>query len=86
MGPFKPGSFKLATKAKAPIVPVTINGSYHVFEEKGYVQPSVISVTIHPPVETRNLSRRDLSGVEAAVEETIRSALKQEQENEHGQK
>ena len=35
IGPFKPGAFKLATKAKAPILPVTIHGTYHAFEEKG---------------------------------------------------
>ena len=30
MGEFKAGSFKLATKAKVPIVPISINGSYAV--------------------------------------------------------
>ncbi len=28
IGEFKAGSFKLATKSKVPIVPVTIDGSY----------------------------------------------------------
>ena len=32
MGEFKAGSFKLATKSKVPIVPVTISGSYKIME------------------------------------------------------
>ena len=32
VGEFKAGSFKLATKSKAPIVPVTIDGTYKVME------------------------------------------------------
>lgn len=75
MGDFKPGSFKLATKAKAPIVPVTIDGTYHVYEEKGYAQPAIINVIIHPAVETKDLSRKELVGLEGQIEETIRSAL-----------
>ena len=31
---FKPGSFKLATKAKVPVVPITINGTFKMYEER----------------------------------------------------
>ena len=37
MAEFKHGSFKLATKARVPIVPVTLNGGYHTYEETGKV-------------------------------------------------
>lgn len=33
MGTFKPGSFKLAMKADAWIVPVTISGTYHLLKK-----------------------------------------------------
>lgn len=76
MSPFKAGSFKLATMAKATIVPVTINGSYHLFEEKGYcVKGTHASVTIHPPVDTEGLNRKELAQATADIEETIRSAI-----------
>ena len=31
-GEFKAGSFKLATKSKVPVIPVTMNGSYKIME------------------------------------------------------
>ena len=75
MGKFKAGSFKLATKAKAPIVPVTLSGSYKVFEEKGYAQPATIRVLFHPPIETKDLSRQDIMDMEKSVPSTIENGL-----------
>ena len=77
MGQFKAGSFKLATKAKAPIVPVTINGSYKAFEEKGVMRPAKITVVIHPAIQTKDLDRKGLHDMETNVEETIRTTLSQ---------
>lgn len=35
---FKAGSFKLALNAGVPIIPFTMDGSWHLFEEKGRIQ------------------------------------------------
>lgn len=75
MGKFKPGSFKLATKAKAPIVPVTLSGSYKCFEEKGYKQPATIDVIFHPPIETKDMDRKELIELEKEVPSTIENGL-----------
>ena len=75
MGKFKAGSFKLATKAKAPIVPVSIQGSYKCFEEKGYAQPCTIKVMIHPPDETKDLSRQDIMAIEKEIPATIKNGV-----------
>lgn len=75
MGKFKAGSFKLATKAKAPIVPVSISGSYKCFEEKGYAQPATIKVMFHPPIDTSNLSRQEIMEIEKSVPSTIQNGL-----------
>ncbi|MDY2959850.1 MAG: lysophospholipid acyltransferase family protein [Hornefia sp.] len=76
MTAFKPGSFKLATMAKASIVPITINGTYHLLEEKGYYQKDThVTVTIHPVVETDGLSRKEMSEAVRNIEETIRAAI-----------
>ena len=32
LGEFKEGSFKIATKAKCPVIPVGIQGTYNIFE------------------------------------------------------
>ena len=75
MGKFKAGSFKLATKAKAPIVPVSISGSYKCFEEMGYAQPATIKVMFHPPIETKDLSRQEIMEIEKSVPSTIQNGL-----------
>lgn len=77
MGEFKPGSFKLATKSKVPIVPVTINGSYKIMEGNHYlIRPAYVDVTIHEPIFLEMLSKEELSGLAERVEETVRSGLK----------
>ena len=48
---FKDGSFKLATRSGATLVPVTIDGSYRLLEgNRGRIMPGTVRLTIHPPV------------------------------------
>lgn len=76
MGEFKPGSFKLATKAKVPIVPITIDGTYRMFEEHQRItKGQTAKVIIHPPIETEGMSRAEQAVIHARVEEIVRSAL-----------
>jgi 1-acyl-sn-glycerol-3-phosphate acyltransferase len=77
MGEFKGGSFKLATKAKAPIVPITINGTYKMYEETGLIKPCNVKVVIHPAVDTSALDRKQLGEMEHQVEATIRTTLEE---------
>lgn len=76
IGEFKAGSFKLATKAKVPIVPVTIKGSYKLMEANGNkIVPSQVEMYIHPPVDTASLSKEDLEALPAKVKSIIESKL-----------
>ncbi|MFD2045273.1 lysophospholipid acyltransferase family protein [Ornithinibacillus salinisoli] len=50
IGEFKSGSLRLAMKANVPIVPVAIDGTYHMLEEKGRVQASDITMIISDPI------------------------------------
>jgi len=68
---FKPGSFKLALKAGVPIVPVSIEGSWHLLEEKGRFQSADVTVKVLPPIPTANLSREEA----AALPEKVRAAI-----------
>ena len=78
MAEFKAGSFKLATKAKVPIVPVTLDGGYHMYEETGAVLPGqTITFTVHDPIETANMSRQEMADIHTKVEEIVRSGLPQ---------
>lgn len=75
MNEFKPGSFKFAQKGKASILPVTLNGSYHVFEEKNSFQRCKVKVTIHPLVHYEQMDRHQQNEAHVAIEETIRNAV-----------
>lgn len=83
MADFKPGSFKLATKAKAPIVPVSINGTRHLFEDNCcFTNGAVIDVKIHPAIDTASLDRHEIANIHDQVENTIRESLDQLVERE----
>ena len=75
MGEFKAGSFKFAEKAKVPILPVTVDGTYRFFEEDGTWKPAHIRITIHPLVHIENMNREEQHEASRKIEETIRSAL-----------
>lgn len=75
MGEFKAGAFKFAEKAKVPILPVTVDGSYQLFEEKGTYQPCHIKVTIHPLVHIEKLDKHEQKEAQQQIEATIRAAL-----------
>lgn len=75
MNEFKPGSFKFAQKGKVPVLPVTLNGCYHVFEEKNSFQRCKVKVTIHPLVHYEQMDRHQQNEAHVAIEETIRSAI-----------
>ncbi len=80
MGEFKKGSLRLATKPGIPIVPVTLNGTWHVFEEKGYVQDGAkIEVHIHPVIETKDLTKLEANNLAEKVGEIIKTKLEEMQ-------
>lgn len=74
-GTFKAGSFKLAFKTGVPIVPVTVNGTWKLFEGSGRLRAADVFVTIHPPVSTENLTKEDQHRIVGEVERTVFSAL-----------
>ncbi|MDY6226994.1 MAG: lysophospholipid acyltransferase family protein [Clostridium sp.] len=80
MGEFKAGSFKLATKSKVPIVPVTMSGSYKIMEnnkKKWMVKPTHVDLYIHPAIETANLNKEEQDALITNVYEIIKSKLPQ---------
>ncbi len=72
---FKAGSFKLPFKAGVPIVPVTIDGSWRILEEKGHFQKAHVRITVHPPIETANLDREQQAAIPARVQEIVQKGL-----------
>lgn len=78
VAPFKAGAFKLATKAKVPIIPVSIEGGYHCFEEEGRFKKGVtIHLMFHEAIQTADLSREELVRIPEKVENTIRNGVEE---------
>jgi 1-acyl-sn-glycerol-3-phosphate acyltransferase len=75
MNRFKKGSLRPAIKAGVPIVPVSIYGTWRLFEEKGYVRKGNVNLCIHPAIETVGLSKAEEAGLSDRVEEIIRSKI-----------
>lgn len=70
-GPFMKGSLKLATRARVPIVPVSMNGTYKVYEETGVLSPAHIHMIVHEPIPTVDLSRDEERGLNDRIEKIV---------------
>lgn len=76
MNEFKAGGFKLATKSKVPVIPVTIKGSYRLMEQNNSkIVPAEVEIYIHPMIETANLTREDEIELPDRVKAIIQSKL-----------
>ncbi|HEX6593004.1 MAG TPA: lysophospholipid acyltransferase family protein [Bacillota bacterium] len=78
---FKPGSFRLGTRAKVPIVPVAIDGTYQMFEKNNRrVKPSTIHLNIgeaiypnqYEHLRSKELAHRVQNKIEEQLEQTRR--------------
>lgn len=72
---FKAGSFKLAFMSQSPIVPVTIDGTWHIYEEKNKLQSANVKMIIHDPIETAGLTKEQQSEIPAMVEKIVCAPL-----------
>ena len=73
---FKKGSLRLATKPGLPVIPISIDGTYRIFEEKGYVTNGAeVHVIIHPAIETKGMAKSDVNNLSAEVEKIVREGL-----------
>ncbi len=80
MRPFKKGFFRLALKARTPVVPMTIVDSHLVMKRgRVTVYPRTVKLIVDRPVPVEGLEEDDagklLDTVRAAVSETLESAL-----------
>lgn len=69
MKEFKAGSFKLATKSKCPIVPVTMDGSYKILESGNrWIKPATVNLYFHEAIETENLTKEEQDALAKQVQ------------------
>jgi 1-acyl-sn-glycerol-3-phosphate acyltransferase len=58
LGEFKSGALKMAFKTGAPLVPVSIDGSYKIMESQGiWIKPDTVRVTVLPAIETKDMTK-----------------------------
>ncbi len=81
-GEFMKGALKLATKPGVPIVPVSVNGTYKIFEEHGMFSPADIHVIVHKPIATAGISHSDEIALNDEVERIIKEGIVKLQKEE----
>ncbi|UCZ54046.1 1-acyl-sn-glycerol-3-phosphate acyltransferase [Bacillus shivajii] len=74
---FKKGSFKLATKSKATILPVTMEGTHQMMEgNRNFIRPADVFVTISDPIRVhQEHDEMDLQQLAHIVQEQVESKL-----------
>ena len=73
--PFKSGSFKLATQSGVPIVPVSVSGSYEIFEKNKRLNPVIQRMVFSPPLATDGISLENRKSLADEVKGIIEAAL-----------
>jgi len=72
--PFKAGSFYIAILAGVPIVPITINGTYHVLKPDTYhVRAGQTEMIVHQAISAQGLNLKDADRLSEQVKEIIAS-------------
>ena len=76
---FKGGTIRLATRAKVPIVPCCIEGTYNMLEaNKGFtITPAKLQLHILPAIETADLSRDEIK----ELDERLRTIIKEKRDS-----
>ncbi len=75
---FKPGSFKVALKSKAPLVPLTIVKPRNIKNVK-WPLPRRVTIVIHEPIPFSELSGMSSLDLSIKVKEIIEGPLKKQQ-------
>ena len=73
--PFKKGGFVMALNAKAPVLPVIINGTWDIMSKsKLLIKPGRVQLEIMEPIETKTYSRDRLEELMHKVRTVIESS------------
>ena len=78
---FKAGSFKLATKSKVPIIPVTINGTFKALEgNNNKLKAGDIFLTFHEPIFVDKLTKEEQDNLNNYVRDIVEHGLEDKHE------
>jgi 1-acyl-sn-glycerol-3-phosphate acyltransferase len=75
---FKPGTFLLAIKSGAPVVPVTISGTRAVLPmHSWHVRPGRVEMILHSPIDTAGMKRHAAEALAERVRAVIAADFEQ---------
>lgn len=73
---FKPGALRCALKAKTPIVPFALDGSWRAMEERKYImKPANVKLHILPAVPTADMEKTQTRTISQQVQQLIQDEL-----------
>lgn len=72
---FKAGSLKLAFMAEAIILPITIDGSFRIYEQKKKIGSARVKVTIHPAIHPEDPVYKDKTALAGQLQKLITDPL-----------
>lgn len=75
-GPFMKGALKLATKPGVPIVPVSMHGTYKMFEQTGVLRPARVRIIVHQPIPTKGISRSEERELNDRIETIVTDGVR----------
>jgi len=58
-----------------PILPVTLDGGYKLYEEKGSFRPCHVKIKVHPVVHIEEMDKHRQKETAAQIEQTIWDGL-----------
>lgn len=73
---FKKGSMKMGLKADVPIVPLTVNGTFNILEETGFVRPAEVTLVISKPIYAKDLSKEEQGNLAETIKNIISNNIK----------
>jgi 1-acyl-sn-glycerol-3-phosphate acyltransferase len=85
MKPFQPGVFGIAQKFGAPIVPMSIVGSYQFFQTGNWkMYPARITVYLHDTIETSQIPRSEIERLAQRVHDIVSAPVEESLQNWRG--
>jgi 1-acyl-sn-glycerol-3-phosphate acyltransferase len=73
--PFHPGSFKLAFRTNAPIIPVAIYGTFRPFQKNLDYKRFPVEITIGKPIDKEQYAGKTTAEIASDVESTIQNQV-----------
>jgi len=76
--PFKKGTFNLAQRFAAPIVPMSIVGAYEFFQTGNWMlRPAKITVYLHDTIDTSSVGRDEIDALRQRVQEIVAAPVEE---------